>query len=299
MPEPKDSLAFDADALVRDWLYPASGADTNINQQLPSWMTTPLAPEQQGGFRRLSQPEAEVKQPEVQETKEIELIPGASMLQAPPVNKMQVLPPTSSKKTIIPEDKVNELIGDVRNIYSGITELTLPDGMTIKGAGIQDLAPLLAANQRQAPGELKTAPVPEVGQSGNFLDKLKGFASSEALPFVLGQLGSALLPNAPQFGQIGSQLALNRAASQYSALLRQGYTPEQLSGYSFDILSPEMKQQAMSSILEERRQGVNEEYLRGLTELAYSTSAESKARTAGELTREDTIKQANIERQRD
>ena len=165
--------------------------------------------------------------------------------------------------------------------------MDLPSSVTSIGktpVGKMQTANLVEGTQGQIVGGVHPGVIPPTGlqtdmQGGeSYLQKLNRIVTDPRFSAITGRMAQAFVPEehpAAKLGKLGEELAVNETANEYQNLVKQGASIEILSQPKFNILSPEQKQTAVQSVLEERRAKINEDYTRALAE---STRQQAKYR---------------------
>jgi len=221
---------------------------------------------------------------------EIQISPGVST-----VGGKRVPSTTMESKDALTPRETRTLIDEIRDMSSGLSEIRLPDGTVVKGITPDKVA-------TQAVTQPVAGAVPTVGgqqvagqqeTAGGFLSQVGNFLGSPEFQYLAGRVAQAIVPDQTHgvnvAGGVGAQLGINRAYGEYSKRLASGESFDSLEqDRTFNILPPELKAQALRDVLSVAREGVTREYTQALTKQA-------EAVTAGQLTREDILRNRAID----
>lgn len=225
---------------------------------------------------------------------DVEIAPGVQAIGA-----RRGRPQPEASGPALDRKQTKGLIEEVLDMSKGLTEIRLPDGTQLKGISPKDIQPMEAAITQQGAPQ----PIGEGGGeegAGGFLSKAGGFLSrvlgSPEFQYLAGQAARAIASPeqygetaASMLGGVGSQLAQTRAYDEYYERLKEGESIESINeDRTFNIIPPEMKAQALRSVLEERAAETKEDYTRALI-------GETEARTKGYLTRADKLRSEAID----
>ena len=224
---------------------------------------------------------------EVANPNEVEVAPGVSTVGGRKV-------PTPDQKPALSGKETRDLINEVRTMSSGLSEIRLPDGTTVKGITPDKMAQLVQPTEPQAvTADREVESYLQEKKAGDFLTQAGNFLSSPQFQYLAGRIAQAIVPQqwhgVNVAGGLGAELATNRVYDAYVKALSSGATPDMLEqDKSFNILPPELKSQALKDVLTTQREAVTRDYTRALTE-------ESIGRRAGQLTREDILRNQAID----
>lgn len=200
--------------------------------------------------------------------------------------------PTTGKETLTPQE-TRDLIGEIRDMSTGLAEIRLPDGTQIKGITPDKMLPMMTQQGPPSAVPPRGGAQPEQPTAGGFLSQVGNFLGSPEFQYLAGRTAQAIVPQQTHgvniAGGVGAQLGINRAYDEYTRRLASGESFEALEkDRTFTILPPELKSQALRDVLTTEREGVTREYTRALTEQA-------KAVARGQLTRADILKNRAID----
>lgn len=191
---------------------------------------------------------------------------GLKPMRAP--EQLQVRPPERSSLDI------GALLNAVNDPNQGLNGVTLPDGTKVTGAVPKPLA--------GAEGQGQVAPASP--QSQSFFQRAGNFFGSNQFATVAARAAQAITARDPlspahQLAGVANNLASSVAYENYTNALREGRKPTEQEAFA---LSAQERQAAMQSYLQER-----------ITE---SRIANIDAQTAGTLTKDEKLQEAQAER---
>lgn len=210
-----------------------------------------------------------------------------------PVSPSKVVEEPPTEEPVLSREDLRDIVSDVRNRTKGTTEVKLSDGTVVKGIPPpEQVVGEARTRDEELPFVTSAAGVQEeVGERARTgWDKVSDFITSPRFRHIMAQTAVAISPESPGIraaAQLGSQLAMNQAYTEYKTALERGLDADALP--SAGILSPELKSRAVKEQTEARRLAVSESYMADL-------GTQARAAAEGMLTKEERLEEAEKDR---